>query len=429
MTSPSVDLTAPRLRDVPGFRLFAGARAVSWVGTALTLVALPVLVMQLSGSAALVGLVATIESLPYLLLGLPAGALVDRWDQRRVVVVTSVVPAVALLSLPAARAAQVLTVPHVLAVALAVSVSFVFFDAAGFGVLPRLVGRELVGQATGALNAVWTVISMAGPAVGGALAAVLGPATVLGVDGLTYLAAATVLARLPLPAPGDRPPGARLSTDVADGVRYVVRHRVIGPLTLLGVGNAITGGAVTAMVVVVAVQRLGLSADDARVGWLFAAAAAGAFVAGATIARLQRVVPLGTLSLVGLGLVTVLVPVWARTTSLVGSLLLLAGLQCAATTVILNGIVARQTLAPMELQARVNTTARVIAWGGAPLGSVLAGALAGIAGVAGGLTVAAGFALVSVVAGLLSPVRTLPRLAQLTPDVSAPDDRPRTGRG
>lgn len=98
-------------RPVEDFQLFLLARAVSWAGSAITLVALPVLIYQRTGSAALTGLLTTLEAVPYLLLGLPIGALVDRWDQRRTLVASSEVSAVVMASIPAASLLGCLTPP------------------------------------------------------------------------------------------------------------------------------------------------------------------------------------------------------------------------------------------------------------------------------------------------------------------------------
>src|SRR5437899_10060882 len=104
-----------RLRDDPQFRRFWTARMVSLAGSSFTYVALPVLIYRRTGSPLLTGLVAAFEAIPYLLLGLVAGALADRWDRRRVMVAADLTSAVALGSLPVAAAFGVLTVPHILA--------------------------------------------------------------------------------------------------------------------------------------------------------------------------------------------------------------------------------------------------------------------------------------------------------------------------
>lgn len=402
-----------------GFRLFLLARAVSWAGSAITLVALPVLLFQRTGSPALTGLLTTLEAVPYLVLGLPAGALVDRWDQRRTLVLTSWLSAAAMASVPVASAAGLLTTGQLLVAAVTISSLFVFFDAAGFGVVPALVGADGVAAATGTMMSVGTVIGLLGPAAGGALATAFGPAQALTLDAASYAAAAAILGRLSWHAPS-APERRSTRADVMEGLRYLWSHRVIRCLTLLGIGNSLTAGAVTGLVVVAGVQRLGLTDDDARLGLLFTAAALGSLVAGLIIPRLQRHVPLGRITLAGLAADVLLLVALARTTTLTVALTVLAAWQASNTLVNLNGIITRQAITPPALQGRVNTTARMIAWGGQPIGAALAGVLTERIGVAATLLLATAGVGISLLAGL-GTLRSTGRLLDLIPTEARAD--------
>ena len=410
------------------FRVFLAARAVSWAGTAMTMVALPVLVFQRSGSATLTGLVAALEALPYLLLGLPAGALVDRWDQRRTLVVTSVVSAAAMASVPLADLVGLLTTAHVLLAAVTVSSAFVFFDAAGFGVLPAIVGREGLSTATGTMMSVSTAITLVGPALGGVCVAVAGAPAVLALDGASYLLAAVLLARVRVPArPPEEPAGrrwSRMRQDVAEGLRYLWWQPTIRTLTLLGVGNSLTAGAVTGLVVVVATRRLGLADDDPRIGLLFAAAAAGTLAVSLALPRIHARWRVGAITLGALIANWVALLAWAATREWRLAVVVLAVLQAANTLVNINGIVVRQALTPDRLQGRVNTTARMIAWGGTPFGALLGGILADAAGVAGALLVMSAGVAVSFLAGVRTPLRRSPFLRELVAQPAEPSIRP-----
>ncbi|GAA5143558.1 MFS transporter [Nocardioides marinquilinus] len=400
----------------PTYRRFLAARAVVMSGNALTLVALPVLVYRLTGSAALTAAVAVVETAPYLLVGLPAGALVDRWNRRRVMVTTGVVSGTVMATVPLAAALDRLGVVQLLVVAAVVATSFVFSDAASFGVVPQLVGRHRVASATSTLVTVGTAIGLVGPLVGGVLVTVLPPALVLGIDALAYLVAAAVLARLRWPGSETVPAAAgprRLRAEVAEGLRYLWTVPVVRWLTVLGVGNSLAGGAVAGLLVVVGVEQLGLDADSPALGWLFAAGAAGTFVAGLALPRLQRRVGVGLITTtgyaVGLGALLGL----SSATSLAAALPLLALLNLAATSLIVNGIVARQVVTPDHLQSRVNTTARLIAWGGSPLGAALGGLVAGAVGTEWALRVAGLGLAASLVGAVLAGVPRFPRLADL----------------
>ena len=211
-----------RLTSIPGYRLYLTARIAAWIGNVMSLVALPVLIYQLTGSATLTGLLAAAGALPYLILGLPAGALADRWDSRRTMATWSAVAGAAMLSVSAAHALGRLGASHVIATAFVVGTAFVFADAAGFGALPRLVGRDNVGRATASQSAIYTVISIAGPGVAGLLITAIGPAWVVGLDGVGYLVEAVLISRLPLSRAGSRASGRPGPAGRCDG-RAAVR--------------------------------------------------------------------------------------------------------------------------------------------------------------------------------------------------------------
>lgn len=355
--------TLPKLSTIAGYPRYLSARIAAWIGNVMSLVALPVLIYQLTGSAALTGLLAATGALPYLLLGLPAGALADRWDSRRTMAGWSTVAGIAMLSVSIAHALGMLTAAHVIVTAFVVGTAFVFADAAGFGALPRLVGRENVGRATASQSAIYTVISIAGPGVAGVLITLIGPAWVVGLDGVGYLVEAVLLARLPLPHVRSEASGRpRLLADVAEGLRFVWEHHIIRVLTLVGLGHAVTGGAVSALLVVVGVEALGFTDDDSRLGVLYMAASVGSFGGSMLVTRLQRRFRVGTITLAGLTVTAALVVALALPSDWIAGVVLLALLNAAMIAVILNAIVVRQTLTPMRLQSRVNTTARMISW-------------------------------------------------------------------
>src|SRR3954454_16203199 len=179
MTGPQV---RTRLRDDSQFRLFLGSRLISLAGTSVTLVAFPVVVYGISHSPLLTALVAAFEALPYLLLGLPAGALADRFDRRRVMVVSDLANAAVLASIPLAWWLDVLTVPHLMVAAFLVPALFVFFDAADFGAVPALVGRDRIAAANSALWSTSTVVETSVPLVAGAALAVVSGADLIAID-------------------------------------------------------------------------------------------------------------------------------------------------------------------------------------------------------------------------------------------------------
>lgn len=131
-----------RLRDDADFRRYWLARLVSVTGTVISSVAMPVLVYRLTGSPALTALTTTLEALPYVVVGLAAGAIADRLDRRRLMVAADVANVLVVGSVPVLWWLGHLTVAHVLVAAFLTQAVFTFFDGATFGALPVLVGRS-----------------------------------------------------------------------------------------------------------------------------------------------------------------------------------------------------------------------------------------------------------------------------------------------
>src|SRR5690349_1487878 len=136
-------------------------------GSLVTAVAMPVLVYRLSHSPGLTALTTTLEALPYLVIGLFAGALGDRLDRKRVMVAADLANVVVVGSVPVAWWLGLLTVPHVLIAGLLAQSLFTFFDGANFGALPVLVGRERVGEANAAVWGFGGVLDLMVPAAVG----------------------------------------------------------------------------------------------------------------------------------------------------------------------------------------------------------------------------------------------------------------------
>lgn len=413
------------------FTLFWLARTISLAGSAITAVVLPILVFQLTGSAFQTALLATLEVLPYFVFGLFAGALADRADLKRLMVASSVANAVLTGSIPFAAVLGLLSLPQIYIVAVLSMTAFVWFDAANFGALPALVGRERVVEANSIIWSTSTIIGIGGPAVGGLLQATIGPATAISLDALSFALAALVLGGVPhtfaqkAPAvlamePAEGSVMRRTFRDIHEGLRFVWRQRLVRALTLLGFGNSLTGGAVTGMLVVYAVRALGLAERDTRIGVLFAAGAVGSLVASLLLPRLSKRFPIGRITLAGLfANVTLLVGVALAPNFGVGLVLYLLWEACY-TLVIINGIALRQVVTPDHLQSRVNVTARIIAWGGAPFGAAIGGVVAEFTTIRTAyLVMAVGVAL-SALIGWFSPLRNRDAMHELVVSAEAP---------
>lgn len=412
---PDATPAPPSLWRDPTFVLFWFARAVSLVGTALTTVVLPLLLFRLTGSALQTGLLTALNALPYLLFGLPAGALADRVDRKRLMIGCDLLNAALLASIPLANALGMLTLPHLYAVAFLSAATYVWFDAANFGALPALVGRARLIEANSLLWSTGTLITIAVPALAGLLATTLGPAPTLGLDALSYLLSALALAltgrafsaarATPATATSPRAILRRTAADIGEGLRFIWRHRLVRALTLLGTGNSFTGGAVIGLLVVYGVRALGLGQEDARLGILYTAGALGALGASLALPRLTQRVPVGRITLFSLCLNPVLLLGLAVAPTFAAGLVLFLLWEATYSLTIINGIALRQLVTPEAFQSRVNATARMIAWGGAPFGAAVGGVLAEATSIRATYAIMALGVTLSAALGWCSPLR------------------------
>ena len=208
------------------FRRFWWGEAVSGLGSAITTLALQTVVLvTLAGSVTQVGWLSSARWLPYLVLGLVVGALVDRVRRRPVMVATDLVRAGLLALVPAAWALDALTFPLLLVVVLAFGTASLVNDAASLSFVPRLVDRDDLQRAHARLDVAGAVAQAGGPALAGLLVKVLGAPLAVLVDALTYLVSALSVASLrtvaePVPARSARRGSRTLAVEVREGARW-----------------------------------------------------------------------------------------------------------------------------------------------------------------------------------------------------------------
>jgi len=404
---------APPLRRVPGFQAYATARVVSFGGSSVSWIALPVAMYQLTGSPLWTASVAVVEAVPYLVLGLFAGAFADRSRHLTVMVRADLLSGAVLLTVPGAHLLGILTPLQVLAAAALVQSAFVFYDAANFGFLPVLVGRERILAANGLLFACGSATEAVAPAAAGALLAVVAAPLLVAADALSFLASALLLRRAGT-ALGD-PPGrhaaGKIAASILEGIRYLVlTDRTVGASTCVSALLTVANGGVVALLVVWADESFGIAKGDPRLGLLYAGLATAGVAAGFVAPRLaDRFGPLSALrALVPLAAVTSYAVLGVR--AWWAAALLLAAAGTFNTAGVITVVSLRQQVIPQELQSRVNTTARMIAFGaGYATGAAVAGGLAERMGATGALRIVF---LALVAAALLAGV-VVPRVSKL----------------
>ena len=382
--------------------MFLVGRVLVWTGGTIALVAFPLAMWQATGEARWTAALTAVETAPYLLLGLPAGALADRLPRRSVMGWSGIAAAVpvALLAWQGSPGPVALIV-----VSVASSSFFVLADAAGFGLLPELVERERIADAVARSTAASTIVTVAGPAVAGVLLAAAGVRWALVVDAAAVVAGSALLLALPRGRTADDLAGRHAGTRelVLEGLRFIRGHHLVRTLTLVGIGNSLAGGVLLGLLVPVVSGRHGGDGSGA-VGLAYSALGVGTFLSTLLLPWVSKRVQPGLVTLVGLTGVAAGIVLWALVPGPVAGLVVLVAYQLAASTVILNGITIRHLATPENMQARVNTTARMIAWGGQPVGAAVAGALVDPLGQRTMLLLAAGTVVLTVGLAWRSPL-------------------------
>jgi hypothetical protein len=394
-------------------RLWIGD-TISQVGTQLSLIALPVLAVTVLGAGPVeMGVLTALETVAFLVIGLPAGAWVDRWRKKRVLVVNDLVRAVAFASVPLAWATGTLTLWQVYAVALVVGAATVFFDVAYQSYLPSLVSGDQLVDGNAKLQASQSVAMVGGPAVGGVLLRFVSAPVLLGLDALSFVVSALFVGRIRQedspPARADRRP---LRTEIAEGLSFVVRQpllrRIVACTSISNYFSSVSG----ALFALLLLRELGLGTES--VGLAFAFSAVGGLLGAVVTSRVVRVVGEGRtipVSAIGFAAFAVVTPLAAVLAPRVPPLPLIAagGFGMFLWVVVYNitQVSFRQRLCPPALLGRMNASVRFIVFGTMPLGGLTGGLLGASIGVVPTFWVAAAGAWISVLPVLFSPLSTM----------------------
>ncbi|HEX5494684.1 MAG TPA: MFS transporter [Mycobacteriales bacterium] len=393
------------------FTLLWSASTLSSAGDGVSSTAMPLLAAALTSSPALVGLATSIGSLPWLLVGVFSGALVDRWDRLRVMWVVDTLRFGLVAGFAAAVATGAGGIGLLLAVGLLLGVGDTLFGTASQAVVPMLVSREhgRLERANGRLSASYTVSGQfVGPPVGGFLFGVA-RGLPFATDAASYGLSAVgvwLIARRRAPAGPENPTGptaagrGSLLAEVREGFGWLFGHRLLRTMAIAVSVTNLSFTASEAILVLFARQRLGLG--PVGYGVLLTAVAAGALLGSVVVSRISRLLGPGTSMAAGLALVAASRIGLGLSAGpvLAAAMLVVSGAAIAVFNVV--GVSLRQRVTPDRLLGRVVSAYRLVGLGGIALGGLAGGLLAGRTSIrvpflAGGAVVV----VVTVVAALL----------------------------
>jgi MFS family permease len=388
------------------------ASTLSGLGDGIIVAALPLLAVRLTGNAFLVSLVVVMQKLPWVVVAIPAGALVDRQDPARAMVRADMVRGVLLAGVCVLLAFGDLSIVTLCCAALGLGVFDTVFAAGAQAMIPRAVVAESLDDANGRLTVGQTTTGhFLGPAIGGALFA-FNQVLPFAADSASFFGSAGMLRGLrgrfrPGPAGGDgvagpRPGGSSLRTEMAEGLAFFRHSPVLPLLAALTAGLALLQTSILAPFVLFALRDLHLS--RAGYGVFLAIAALGSVAGGLLAPRLRRRFSAAAL-ITGAGALAGAAYLVVAFTS---SVVVAEGAFIVETAAVVVGsvvsITLRQRHIPQPLMGRVSNVFRSIIWGASPVGALLGGVLADVRGLRAPFVVA-GVAQIVLVALLALPLR------------------------
>jgi MFS family permease len=366
---------APRKFNSNFWKYWTG-QTISNLGNSVTLFALPLLVYKITGSALNLGLQSAAEMLPYLLFGLLLGAVMDRVDRKRTMILTDIARGAVIATIPLMFALGHLSVWWIYGVGFVHSTLTICFETGQFAAIPNLVDQDDLVTANGRIQASYSGASILGPVVAGVLVAFLPLASLLLLDSFSFLVSALslVLVTISFNAAEDRTNARQhILQDVREGLSYVLRHPVLRNISLMmALVNFVS---TTVMAQLVLFAKVRLQANDTQVGLLFTAGSLG-IVALSLLAGVFRKrwtfsrVALGALMCMGLFILAL-----SFTRSFWLALVFVAIQQGCGILFNINTGSLRQAIVPNHMLARVMSIAGVLAWSAIPLGSLLGGYL------------------------------------------------------
>ena len=402
----------------PDFLRLWGGETVSLLGSQVTLLAMPlVAAMTLQATPLQMGILGMVQYIPWLIVGLVAGALADRLPRRPIMIAADLGRLMLIGFIPLVFLAGKMRIEYLYLVGFLVGTLNVFFEVAYAAYLPSLVSRESLVEGNSKLQVSASVAEIAGPGLAGGLIQQVTAPLAVAVDALSFLLSAAALAGIRAPEARRGAPAVRrhLLAEIREGLATLYSNPILRAFALASTTSNFFTDIHLAVFVLYAMRQVKM--EPVALGAVYAIASLGGLLGSLSAERLASRVGLGRVivggqTLVGLGVLAIPFSGFHLPTAV----MIIAAAQAlwgfAAVIFIVNAASLRQAITPDALQGRVAASLRFLSWGVSPLGFLLGGFLGERIGLRNTLLVAAIGPVLSLGWLLGSPV---PQLRALPP--------------
>ena len=420
-------------RDGAFVRLWSAA-SISYVGSFITRTALPLAAIYVLGAGPLeISAIRSLELVGWLLVGLAAGAWVDRLRRRPVMIAADLGRAVLLGSIPIAALAGVLSLAHLIVVAFLAATLSTFFNSASKAYLPTIVSRTRLIAANSAMSASASAAEFTGFALSGFLIQILTAPIAIAIDALSFVGSALLLGTIrrtepPRPAVADREP---VLHEIREGIRVVIRTPILRSLAAAHAANHVLWGVFGATYLLFATYEVGLG--PAAIGVIAALGGIGSLVGATITGRLVRRFGVGrtmSVAVVVMSIGDAMIPLAPSGAVLVGAAFLIGQQLVGDSAGTVYEVVERsvtQSIVDGRILGRVSATIEFVTTFLALVGSILGGVVAEVLGLRAALVVGVLGGATAILFVWFSPVRSLRTIPDRGPGPSLrPEDLPLT---
>lgn len=413
-------LSHPLTRNSAFMHLWGGQTAAQVGFQVGTLATSAIAITVLHASETQIGVLSALQTLAFLLVGLPAGAWVDGWRKRQVMIVANLARIGALVSIPLAYVCFSLTLAHLMVVTATLGLSTVFFDVAYQSYVPLIASKQYIGAANGRLEASYQVGRAGGPGLGGWLLGVVAPPLVYLATAATYVTSTWAIWHISTQEPVPKPTGATLIAQIREGLAFVRGQRLLFPLfSCIAIAAFASAGIQVLLPLLVlrtlcmSATQLGLLLSAGAVGGILGALTRPAWIAHLGIGRCIVITNIAGVAILAVQPAAVHVPDWASW------IIAASGIVSSYFLTIYNitQMSLRQEICPPDMLGRMNAIFRFAVWGVMPLGSLASGVVASWIGVEAAMTSFIALAIAAGVAMCFTPAALI-RGASADPVVS-----------